>query len=235
VKLQASKGTDEDVLKGIRAGLLKLGLKDGDGGAATIELARAAEATGITEDDYLTAAGILGTAQNPIIVYGKGLTAKNSSRVMNQLVGLGQVAGASLLSVKGEANSLAAAQLGLDKPFEVNGHQAVYVALGDDIPSQRLIQRLEKAPFLAVQASYVSRLTAMADVVLPVEMWAEQDGHFVNLEGRVQLSKQVLTPPENVRSNTAALEALANQLEITVDGNWQAALNQRTSPVVFTA
>lgn len=138
-----------------------------------------------------------------------------------------------MLSVKGSANSLAASQLGLEKPFMLNGHKAVYVALGDDIPSQRLIQRLEKAPFIAVQASYASRLTSMADVVLPVEMWAEQNGHFVNLEGRVQESKQVISAPEFVRSNAAALEALAKQLDITVDGNWHSSLSERTAPVVL--
>ena len=90
------------------------------------------------------------------------------------------------------------------------------MALGDDTPSQRLIQRLEKAPFLAVQASYVSRLTAMADVVLPVEMWAEQEGHYLNLEGRLQKANRVLTAPEGVRSNADALEALAGKLGLPV-------------------
>jgi len=176
---------------------------------------------------------MFGTAKQPVIVYGKGITGQNSIQTLQQLIGLCQMVGGALLSVKGNANSLAAAQLGLDKSFELNGHQAAYVALGDDTPSQRLIQRLEKAPFLAVQASYVSRLTSMADVVLPVEMWAEQTGHFVNLEGRVQESKQVLASPENVRSNAAVLAALAKQLDVAIDGDWRSSLNQRPAPVTF--
>jgi len=233
VKLQPSGGTDMDVLQGIRAGLLKLGLSEGDGSAATIELKRISQATCISEDDFLSAAGMFGTAKQPVIVYGKGITGQNSIQTLQQLIGLCQMVGGALLSVKGNANSLAAAQLGLDKSFELNGHQAAYVALGDDTPSQRLIQRLEKAPFLAVQASYVSRLTSMADVVLPVEMWAELTGHFVNLEGRVQESKQVLASPENVRSNAAVLAALAKQLDVAIDGDWRSSLNQRPAPVTF--
>ncbi len=233
VKLQAASGSDTEVFKGIRAALLKLGLKDGDGHAAALELKQISQATGIAEDDYLAAAAILGTAKNPIVVYGKGLTGNSSTQTMQQLMALCQATGAAMLSVKGNANSLAASQLGLEKPFQLNGHKAVYVALGDDTPSQRLIQRLEKAPFIAVQASYGSRLTSMADVVLPVEMWAEQNGHFVNLEGRVQESKQVLSAPENVRSNAAVLEALAKQLDLTVDGNWHSSLSERTAPVVL--
>ena len=100
------------MLKGIQAGLVKLGLDDGDGGCRrTIELAQAAQATGISEDDLLAAAGMLGTAENPVIVYGKGITAKSALQTLRQLVGLCQQAGAALLSIKGDANSLAAAQL----------------------------------------------------------------------------------------------------------------------------
>ncbi len=58
--------------------------------------------------------------------------------------------------------------------------------LADEAPSQTLIKLVEKAPFLVVQASYVSQLSAQADVVFPVEMWAETEGHFINMEGRIQ-------------------------------------------------
>jgi formate dehydrogenase major subunit len=110
---------------------------------------------------------------------------------------------------------------GLDKIFEVNGHQAVYLALGDDKISQRLLQRLEAAPFIAVQASYVSPATAMADVVLPVEMWAEQKGHFLNLEGRLQEAHRGLAPPPEVWANTKVLEAIAARAGFTLDADWE--------------
>ncbi len=125
-------------------------------------------------------------AQKPVIVYGKGLIAFNDPGVLEKLVEYARAIGASLIGVKGEANSLAASQYQLDRPFALNGHQAAYVAIGDDYVTERLLQRLEKAPFLVAQASYASKLTEMADVVLPVTTWAEQSGHYVNLEGRVQ-------------------------------------------------
>ena len=235
VLLKASKGADLDVIKGLQAGLVKLGLVEGDGYAAEKALAEAGLATGISVDDLLSAAGMLGVAEHPVIVYGKGITAKSALPTLRQLVALGKLANASLLSIKGEANSLAAAQYKLEKPFHLNGHQAVYLALGDDQPSNRLIQNVEKAPFLAVQASYVSRLTAMADVVLPVEMWAEQEGHYINMDGRVQTAARALTAPENVRSNVEALKALAAALGIQTDENWQASLRARLSPVAIAA
>lgn len=238
--LKATAGADLDLLKGLGAALVKLGLRDGDGIAAEQELARAAAAAGVAEVDLLTAAGLIGLAEKPVFVYGKGITMNNGDAALRQLVALGKQAGAALLSVKGEANSLAAAQFHLEQPFDVNGHRAVYLALGDHAPSQRLIQRMETAQaeqprFLAVQASYVSRLTAMADVVLPVQMWAEQEGHYLNLEGRLQKANAALVAPDGVPSNAAALKALAEKLGAAVNEQWEATLHERTAPVAVAA
>jgi NADH dehydrogenase/NADH:ubiquinone oxidoreductase subunit G len=61
----------------------------------------------------------------------------------------------------------------------------------------------------------------MADVVLPVEMWAEQEGHFLNLEGRLQAVSRGVTPPEEVWSSAKVLQALAKRLGVELDGDWQ--------------
>jgi formate dehydrogenase major subunit len=240
VLLKATRGSDQDVLKGIQAGLVKLGLNDGGlVGITSFQadkvLAQAAQATGIAESDLLAAAGMVGLAEKPVIIYGKGVTNQGALQTLRELAALGQQAGAALLSIKGNANSQAAAQLRLEKPFQMNGHQAAFVALGGEVPSQRLMQYLEKAPFLAVQASYVSRLSAMADVVLPVEMWAEQEGHFLNLEGRLQKANRALTAPQGVRSSADALKALAGKLNMQPDDNWKATIHARPAAVKIEA
>jgi len=235
VVLKASKGSDMDVVQGIQAGLIKLGLREGIMIKAEKDLATAAEATGISADELLAAAGLLGVANQPIIVYGKGITVQGALPTLRQLMALGKQLNAGLLSVKGEANSMAAAQLNLQKPFQLNGHQAVFVAMGDDTPSQRLTQRLEKAPFLAVQASYTSRLTAMADVVLPVSTWTEQEGHYLNLDGHLQAAKAVITAPEGVLSNADALKALAGKLGAAVKEDWKSEIAARPAPVKIAA
>jgi predicted molibdopterin-dependent oxidoreductase YjgC len=147
--------------------------------------------------------------------------------VFRNLATLARLTGAGLLGVKGEANSLAAFAYGLDQAFEAKDCQAVYVALGDGVVSQKLLTSLEKVPFKAVQASYTSPATAMADVVLPVEMWAEQDGHYLSLEGRLQATRRAVTPPEEVRSNAATLEAVAQKLGVALSADWKAGLQQR--------
>jgi len=218
VALKPKAGTDYDLLMGLMAGPDKNAPAD------------ASKATGIPAETITAVSQMLAAAKKPFFVYGKGITGNGSSESLTALLNLAEKTGASLLSVKGEANSLAAFLYNLDKPFELNGQQAVYLALGDDYPSKRLLQRLEKVPFMAVQASYVSEATAKADVVLPSEMWAEQEGHFLNLEGRLQGIQRGLTPPADVRSHVDILEALAAQLDFSLTNNWKEGLQQRISP-----
>lgn len=225
--LQPKAGTDYTLLMGLMAGLGKEAPVD----VSQFSAAAVSEATGIAAETITAVSQMLAAAKKPVFVYGKGITASNSGDSLTALLNLTKmVDNASLLSVKGEANSLAAYLYNLDKPFELNGQKAVYLALGDDYPSKRLLQRLENAPFMAVQASYVSEATAMADVVLPAEMWAEQEGHLLNLEGRLQTIQRGLTAPAEVRSNVEILESLAAQLDFSLNNDWEGQLKQRVSP-----
>ena len=179
---------------------------------------------GVAEAAIQGAAQMLSRANFPAIIYGEGLLKDASLNTLKALVELGHLSGAisdqrnALVSVKGKANSLAAAQYGLEQSFELTDQQAVFLALGDDCPSQKLIQRLEKAPFLAVQASYTSQLTAQADVVLPVENWAELEGHYLSLEGRLQKAVKSQPAPEGILSISAVFEKLATALGSPVNG-----------------
>jgi formate dehydrogenase major subunit len=238
--LKASKGTDLDVIQGLSAALSKQGLAKTQAVTKADEtLKSGAEKTGIDAETFLTVARLLGSAQHPVIIYGKGITSRGTSASLKALVELAHMAGvvdenhSSMISTKGYANSLAAAQYNLDKPFEVNGHLAVYIALGDDVPSKRLTQKVEKVPFLVVQASYASQLSANADVVLPVEMWAEQEGHYLNLEGRLQKAIKVIPAPAECWSNDAVLKAVAARLGIEINENWKEQLYQRIPSVAF--
>jgi NADH dehydrogenase/NADH:ubiquinone oxidoreductase subunit G len=176
---------------------------------------------------------MIAAAQKPVFVYGQGVTREGTPALMKALLDLVDAAGknAVVIGTKGQANSLAAYQYGLDRLFEVSGRQAVYLALGDDKPSQRLLKQLENVPFVAVQASHMSPAIEVADVVLPTEMWAEQEGHFLNLDGRLQEIHRGLTPPTNIRSHVDVLRALAERIGLTLNGDWQNELEKRVSIV----
>jgi formate dehydrogenase major subunit len=176
------------------------------------------------------AAKALAAAKKPVVVYSKADT-----NTMKAIVEFAQAAGASVLGTKGQANSVAASLYQLDSAFKADGAKVVYIALGDEEPSQKLIKSLAKASFLVVQASYVSQLTAQAQVVLPATNWLEQDGHYVNLEGRIQKAVKATNPAEEVWSNEAILKALAERLGCSVKPDeWKKELLQVVAPMAIT-
>ncbi|MDS0135020.1 MULTISPECIES: molybdopterin oxidoreductase family protein [unclassified Amycolatopsis] len=78
--------------------------------------------------------------------------------------------------------------------------------------SQRVQDRLSELDFLVVADFVLSETAALADVVLPVTQWAEEDGTLTNLEGRILLRRRALTPPPGVRSDLDVLHGLALRL-----------------------
>jgi formate dehydrogenase major subunit len=241
--LHPQKGTDHDLLWGIMSAIVSLGLAKGEPSdlpdLATHTPEDVSQTTGVPAEAIRDAAQMIASAEKPAFAYGKGITSQGSPEVLKALLELARLVGAldgersAVVGIKGQANSTSAYMYGLDKTFALNGHQAVYLALGDDKVSQRLLQRLEAAPFVAVQASHTSSVTEMADVVLPVEMWAEQEGHYLNLEGRLQEAHRGLTPPPEAWSNVKVLEAIAARAGYVLDTKWKEALQERVPTTVI--
>ena len=241
LSLKPRAGSDLALILGLQAVIVKEGLErtplalpDAD---SLIQVA--VHESGISLEQLTQAARALANSITPVILFGKGITAQRDVRLVEELYKLAILIGAvdgeraGLLSLKGEANSLTAALLGLDQVFELNGHKAVYVAVGDDYVSRSLVERVSKAPYLVVQASYESRLTAQADVVLPVTLWSEQEGHYINLDGRVQKTEKVLSPPENVRDNLAVVNEIATRMNISLESEWKQVIQARKSSVAL--
>ncbi|MFF4521517.1 molybdopterin oxidoreductase family protein [Streptomyces bluensis] len=74
--------------------------------------------------------------------------------------------------------------------------------------------RIRSLDFLAVCDVVLSETAALADVVLPVTQWAEETGTTTNLEGRVLLRRQAITPPDGVHSDLHVLHELAARLDV---------------------
>jgi len=237
IRLKPNTGTDEAVFEALEAVIVKKDLARIQTNPGTSSLESALSTCGLTEEEVTSAATVLAEAVAPIIIYGKGITTSSKPSVIDAMVRVAKLVGATdrerngLLSVKGEANSLAASLLGLETQLEVNGHKAAYVALGDDHPSKRLLEKLNHISYLVVQASYESELTERADLVLPTNIWAEEAGHLLNAEGRLQFANAALRAPHGVQSNLAVLKDVAHALGIHLNEDWRAALTERTSVV----
>jgi formate dehydrogenase major subunit len=227
--LKPDNEINAELIRGIIATALQMN-KGKSSDLAGNSLESAIDKSNLPMDDIKKFIEFIGNAEHVVFVFGKGLT----EPALKETLHLAEIFNAKMIGVKGEANGLTAAQYGLDGDIELKGHQAVYVALGDEEPSQQLIKTLEKAPFLVVQASHVSPLTARADVVLPVENWFEQDGHYLNLEGRLQESHRALNPADEIHSNNDALQKLANKMGVKTSNEWKKALKERIPSVTLS-
>ncbi|MGR6322136.1 molybdopterin oxidoreductase family protein [Micromonospora soli] len=77
----------------------------------------------------------------------------------------------------------------------------------------RVESRLRDLDLLVVADFLRSETAELADVVLPVAQWAEEDGTMTNLEGRVLRRRALRQPPPGVRTDLAVLAALAARLQ----------------------
>jgi NADH dehydrogenase/NADH:ubiquinone oxidoreductase subunit G len=103
--------------------------------------------------------------------------------------------------------------------------------LGDEEPSQKLVKQLEEVPFVVALSAYGSQLTGNADVVLPVTMWAEQSGTYMNVDGRLQKAVQALEVPEGVLTSRETLLKISKFLSIETDTDWKTIVTSRTPTV----
>ena len=78
--------------------------------------------------------------------------------------------------------------------------------------STNIEAKLRDLEFLLVGDFFMSETAQMADVVLPIAQWAEEEGTMTNLEGRVILRRQVTLPPPNVKNELEILADLADRL-----------------------
>lgn len=73
-------------------------------------------------------------------------------------------------------------------------------------------ERLRSLDLLVVCDVVPSETARIADVVLPVTQWAEEEGTMTSLEGRVIRRRQAVAPPDGVRSELWILAQLAERL-----------------------
>lgn len=74
-------------------------------------------------------------------------------------------------------------------------------------------ERLRRLELLVVCDFFLSDTAAMADIVLPVTQWAEEEGTMTNLEGRVIRRRRATEPPDGVRSELWVFSELAGRLD----------------------
>jgi assimilatory nitrate reductase catalytic subunit len=77
----------------------------------------------------------------------------------------------------------------------------------------RVADRLRELESLVVLDFVMSETAALAEVVLPVSQWAEEDGTMTNLEGRIIRRRALRESPEGVRDELWIMKELAERLD----------------------
>ena len=137
-----------------------------------------------------------------------------------------------MISLKYGANSIAASQLELDQSINSSTNGIVIIINGDEDPSEKLISLAEKGKCLIVFSSYINKLTAKADIVIPVCTWLEIEGHYINSEGKLQKANASLLKPESTLSVDEILRELGTRLGFDIKNNdWRSSIFQNKSSV----
>ncbi len=184
------------------------------------EADKVAEVTGVDKEDLEKAAEVYGSAERGVIIYGEDLLKKGDPGLVCSILLLADIAGnreddkLQVISLKPNANSRGAWELGLARGIKSQEPKGLYLLLSDDSNniSEELASWIKQIGTLIVHASYPSSVTAMADVVVPSPIWAERDGKYVGMDGNVLESKKVLLPMEGQLQDKEVLTKLSREL-----------------------
>lgn len=219
--LPVAKGKEADFLKDLKDLVISGG--DADKVASKYKL---------TVADLTDAIKYLKSAEKAALVVGSRYAFKDQNEVYASAVQLAQALKASVHATKGAINSMGAAQLDMDNDIDFSGAEVVLLAAADENFTQQFMKKFDKVPFLVILSSYVSPLTAAAGAVLPIMNWLEQDGHFLNMDGRVLAANAALEAPQGAFSNVDAIGKLAESLDVKLASSWKNALKSKSTVAV---
>ena len=101
----------------------------------------------------------------------------------------------------------------------MDGAEVVYNLGADEV-------EIAAGPFVIYQGSHGDRGAHRADIILPGAAYTEENGLFVNTEGRPQLAMRAGFAPGEAKENWAILRALSAEVGATLPWDSQAALRR---------
>jgi len=223
--LKPRAGSEGDLLNGLAKVLIDRALVEPEKANAELiksfsqyRIGEVVRTTGIGKERLELAAEMYGQAERGVVIYGEGLLQTNDASSITTILNLASMTGNQVgdklrvISLKPCANSRGAWELGLAKGVKQDKPKGLYLLLADERDSEELLNRLKGIDFLVVQASYHSPVTSMASVVLPSPIWAEREGKYMTMDGRVLESKRVLQPKDGLPQDQEVLIEISKKL-----------------------
>ena len=159
-----------------------------------------------------------------VMIVGQGaLTEADGDAVLGTVMTMAEAAQSKLMILHTAAGRVGAmdagctAQGGLDAA--IDGADVIYNLGADEI-------EIGEGAFVIYQGSHGDRGAHRADVILPGAAYTEEQGLFVNTEGRPQLALRAGFAPGEAKENWAILRALSGELGATLPYDSLAQLRQ---------
>ena len=148
-----------------------------------------------------------------IVIVGQGaLTEADGEAVLSQAMALAQGSGAGLLILHTAAARVGALDVGCTTEgglrAATDGAEVIYTLGADEVD-------IGPGHFVIYQGSHGDRGAHRADLILPGAAYTEENGLFVNTEGRPQLALRAGFAPGEAKENWAILRALSAELGAT--------------------
>jgi len=163
-------------------------------------------------------------AKKSMVIVGQGaLSEADGEAVLSQAMKLAENTGGGFMVLHTAASRVGAMDVGavceggLDACLD--GAEVVYNLGADEV-------EIADGAFVIYQGSHGDRGAHRADVILPGAAYTEENGLFVNTEGRPQLALRAAFPPGEAKENWAIVRALSAELGATLPYDSMAQLRQ---------
>jgi len=148
-----------------------------------------------------------------LVIVGQGaLREADGAAVLAQVQKMAEISGSGLLVLHSAAGRVGAMDVGAvtegGLEAAIDGAEVIYNLGADEVD-------VAAGPFVIYQGSHGDRGAHRADVILPAAAYPEEQGVFVNTEGRPQLALRAGFAPGEAKENWAVLRALSAELGAT--------------------
>ncbi len=227
--LQNKPGTESTLFSGLAKVLLEEeeegdhswieGLESFKGFLDKLNFSQALKITGLSKQEFFQTAELLKEGETAVFLFGTGLTQNPwGTQNLAALYNLALLRDAHVFPLGLENNLRGALEINHDPPDKgLSFDQVFQAALSGKIKALYLsgpMPDLKKAKidFLVIQDSFVSDNMEKADAVLPAATFAETEGTFVNVEGRVQKIKKAIEHSGEAQPDWWIISRLAKKM-----------------------
>ena len=165
--------------------------------------------SGLLDEDLANTEGTPG-----IVIIGQGaLREADGAAVLGHAMRVCELGDCKLLVLHSAAARVGAMDVGAvtegGLTAAIEGAEVIYSLGADEV---EIAPRDQGGPFVIYQGSHGDRGAHRADLILPAACYTEENGIFVNTEGRPQLAMRANFAPGEAKENWAILRALSAEL-----------------------